>query len=146
MVSLRSQVLDLPENRLLPPGKAAANVMTAEDLRELFSLNADSMSDTYECMCGGSAAATAAAETAAAAAVAGAEAGTGTGAAPAAGDGQAGAAGAMGGQEAAREALQALFKLQVRTVAFRFVFEHSCRGCQVVLGNSAHRSVVCSSV
>lgn len=34
-------------------GKAAANVMTAEDLRELFSLNADSWSDTNDYMCGG---------------------------------------------------------------------------------------------
>ncbi|GLC33814.1 DNA-dependent ATPase protein rad54 [Pleodorina starrii] len=34
-------------------GKAAANVMTAEDLRELFTLNATSWSDTYDCMCGG---------------------------------------------------------------------------------------------
>ncbi|GIL43572.1 hypothetical protein Vafri_1202, partial [Volvox africanus] len=34
-------------------GKAAANVMTAEDLRELFTLNADTWSDTYDYMCGG---------------------------------------------------------------------------------------------
>jgi hypothetical protein len=33
-----------------PAGKAAANVMTAEDLRELFSLNADIASDTWDCM------------------------------------------------------------------------------------------------
>lgn len=132
---MRLQAPSLPRAFLprgpLRAGKAAANVMTAEDLRELFSLNADSISDTYECMCGGAAAAAAAAGTsaAAAAAVAGAEAGTGEAAAAA--DGQAGADGAVGGQEAAREVLQALFKLQVRAAAHPLVVDDNRPGCEV---------------
>ncbi|KXZ56498.1 hypothetical protein GPECTOR_1g446 [Gonium pectorale] len=48
-------------------GKAAANVMTAEDLRELFALNTNIASDTYDCMVAAPAAAASAAAVAAAA-------------------------------------------------------------------------------
>lgn len=37
---------------MLVPGKAVANVMSSDELKELFSLQPDTLSNTYESMCG----------------------------------------------------------------------------------------------
>lgn len=37
---------------MLVSGKAVANVMSSDELKELFSLQPDTLSNTYESMCG----------------------------------------------------------------------------------------------